>query len=77
MTFESYDTETFYDEMFLPDGSPRPEARRLVERIEALPNGELVRRHQAAERSLLDTGITFTVYGDEAGTERTFAAPVT
>ena len=72
MTFESYDTETFYDEMFLPDGSPRPEARRLVERIEALPDGELVRRHQAAERSLLYTGITFTVYGDEAGTERIF-----
>ena len=72
MTFESYDTETFYDEMFLPDGSPRPEARRLVERIEALPDGELVRRHQAAERSLLYTGITFTVYGDDAGTERIF-----
>ena len=67
MTFEDYDTEGFYDEMFLADGSPRPEARRLVERIEGLPDGELVRRHQAAERSLLHTGITFTVYGDEAG----------
>jgi uncharacterized circularly permuted ATP-grasp superfamily protein len=53
MTFEDYDTESFYDEMFLPDGSPRPEARQLVERIEGLPDGELVRRHQAAERSLL------------------------
>ncbi len=72
MTFEDYDTESFYDEMFLPDGSARPEARRLVERIESLPDGELVRRHQAAERSLLHTGITFTVYGDEAGTERIF-----
>ena len=37
-----------------------------------MPDGELVRRHQAAERSLLYTGITFTVYGDEAGTERIF-----
>ena len=72
MTFENYDTESFYDEMFLPDGSPRPEARQLVERIEGLPEGELVRRHQTAERSLLHTGITFTVYGDEAGTERIF-----
>ena len=72
MTFENYDTERFYDEMFLPDGAPRPEARQLVERIEGLPDGELVRRHQAAERSLLHTGITFTVYGDEAGTERIF-----
>ena len=72
MTFENYHTESFYDEMFLPDGSPRPEARQLVERIEGLPDGELVRRHQTAERSLLHTGITFTVYGDEAGTERIF-----
>ena len=51
MTFENYETESFYDEMFLPDGSPRPEARQLVERIEGLPDGELVRRHQTAERS--------------------------
>ena len=40
--------------------------------IEALPDGELIRRHQAAERALLNTGITFTVYGDEQGTERIF-----
>ena len=70
MTFENYDTGNFYDEMFLPDGSPRQEARQLVERIEGLPDGELVRRHQAAERSLLPP--TFTVYGDKAGTERIF-----
>ena len=72
MTFDQYDTGAFYDEMFLPDGSPRPEARALVERIEGLPDGELVRRHQTAERALLNTGITFTVYGDDAGTERIF-----
>ena len=72
MTFDGYDTEGLYDEMFLPDGTPRPEARLLVERIEALPDGELIRRHQAAERALLNTGITFTVYGDEQGTERIF-----
>ena len=72
MTFDGYDTGGLYDEMFLPDGTPRPEARLLVERIEALPDGELVRRHQAAERALLNTGITFTVYGDDQGTERIF-----
>ena len=70
MTFDGYDTEGFHDEMFQADGSPRPEARLLVERIESLPAGELIRRHQAAERALLNTGITFTVYGDEQGTER-------
>ena len=72
MNFNGYDIGGFYDEMFLPDGAPRPEARALVERIEGLPAGEFVRRHTAAEQALLNTGITFTVYGDEAGTERIF-----
>jgi uncharacterized circularly permuted ATP-grasp superfamily protein len=72
MNFSGYHTDGFYDEMFLDDGTPRPEARALVERIEGLPEGELVRRHAAAERALLRTGITFTVYGDETGTERVF-----
>ena len=72
MTFKGYDTGGFYDEMFLPDGTPRPEARALVDRINGLPEGELLRRHQTAERALLTTGITFAVYGDEQGAERIF-----
>jgi uncharacterized circularly permuted ATP-grasp superfamily protein len=72
MNFSGYRTDGFYDEMFFDDGTPRPEARVLVERIAGLPEGELERRHAAAERSLLRTGITFTVYGDETGTERIF-----
>ena len=72
MTFDGYDTGGFYDEMFLPDGTPRPEARLLVDRIEGLPAGEVLRRHQAAERALLNTGITFAVYGDDQGAERIF-----
>ena len=72
MNFDGYDVGDFYDEMFLPDGTPRPEARALVDRIEGLPRGEFMRRHTAAEQTLLNTGITFTVYGDEAGTERIF-----
>ena len=44
----------------------------MVERIEALSDGELVRRHQAAERALLRMGITFNVYGEEPSSERIF-----
>ena len=72
MNFSGYQTDGFYDEMFLADGTPRPEARALVERIDGLPKGELERRHAAAERALLRTGITFAVYGDDTGTERIF-----
>jgi uncharacterized circularly permuted ATP-grasp superfamily protein len=34
--------------------------------------GELLNRQQAAERALLQMGITFNVYGERAGTERIF-----
>ena len=72
MNFASYDTAEFFDEMFLPDGCARFGARLLKERIESLPNGELLLRQEAAERLLLQSGITFNVYGDSAATEKIF-----
>ena len=72
MNLAAYDTGQFYDELVRHDGQARPGAAPLLERVTSLPEGELVRRQQAAERDLLNLGITFTVYGDEAGTERIF-----
>ena len=72
MRFASYNTEGFYDEMFDADGQPRPHARLLLETIESLSEGQLLRYKHAAERVLLQMGITFNVYGDTAGTERIF-----
>ncbi len=72
MRFSSYRTEGFYDEMFEEDGSPRPHARLLLESVESLPDGVLLRRKVAAERLLLQMGITFNVYADSAGAERIF-----
>ncbi|MBE0617107.1 MAG: circularly permuted type 2 ATP-grasp protein [Proteobacteria bacterium] len=72
MDFRSYDTEGFYDELFQADGTPRPGARLVVERIESLPEGEVLRRQVAAEQALLKAGITFNVYGASGGAERIF-----
>src|ERR1041385_754313 len=72
MDFASYQTEGFYDEMFDCQGQPRPHARLLLETIESLSSGQLLRYKHAAERLLLQLGITFNVYGDSAGTERIF-----
>ena len=72
MKFDSYDTEGFYDEIFDSQGQPRPGADLVVERINALPESELQRRQGAAERTLLNLGITFNVYGNEAQTEKIF-----
>src|SRR6187200_2397188 len=65
MTFRGYDTEGFFDEMFTPEGNPRAEAQLIVQRVESLAPGELIRRQKAIERSLLRMGITFAVYGSE------------
>ncbi len=70
MKFVSYDPEGFYDEMFSPDGQPRPYSRVLFDRVQALDDEELTRRHRAAESALMRMGITFNVYGAEEGTER-------
>ena len=72
MLFNSYQTDGFYDEMFDEQGKPRPEARLLLETIESLDDGQLLRSQHAAERLLLQMGITFNVYGDSAGTEKIF-----
>ena len=72
MQFTAYDTAGFFDEMFEADGRPRAGAALLVQRIQGLPAGELLRRQGAAEQALLHMGITFNVYGDAAGTERIF-----
>jgi uncharacterized circularly permuted ATP-grasp superfamily protein len=72
MRFAQYQTGPFFDEMFEHGCEPRAAARSLVQLIETMTEGELLRRQLSAERALLHMGITFNVYGDSAGTERIF-----
>ena len=53
MRFSGYQTEGFYDEMFDPAGQVRPHARLVLEIIESLSDGHLLRYKHAAERLLL------------------------
>jgi uncharacterized circularly permuted ATP-grasp superfamily protein len=70
--FFDYDPGDFYDELFVDKGQPRPESVPLIERINSLPEGELLRRQEAAQIAFFKMGITFNVYGDGQGTERIF-----
>jgi uncharacterized circularly permuted ATP-grasp superfamily protein len=70
--FDGYEVGGFYDEMFVREGEPRAMARRLLASIESLPEGEFLSRQQAAERELLQMGITFNVYGEHDGVEKIF-----
>src|SRR5690242_13338715 len=70
--FSSYLLDGAFDEMFERSGTPRPQCRGLLEAIQASELPELQQHQQDADKSFLAQGITFTVYGDEQGTERIF-----
>ena len=71
MDFDSYDLDpSIYDEMFLPDGSPREHASQIHEALLRLSAAELGSVQERVTRSFSTEGITFTVYGEEQPEER-------
>ncbi|MEB3829286.1 circularly permuted type 2 ATP-grasp protein [Phormidium sp. CCY1219] len=72
MRFDTYEPGDFYDELFIAEGQPRPQATPLIQRIDSLSEGELQQRQQAAQIAMFKLGVTFNVYGDNEGTERIF-----
>lgn len=72
MFSESYETEGFFDEMFEADGSVRRHCRAFFEHLKKMPREEFERRRVAIDHTFMQKGVTFTVYDDEASTERIF-----
>src|SRR5882724_12610189 len=70
--FRNYQFDAAYDEMFEAPGLPRPHYQALFRTLLELPPEELRKSQQAADLSFLHQGITFTVYGNDQGTERVF-----
>ena len=72
--FKNYSVDHFFDEMFIDkEGkNPRPHYERIFKRLDSLTESEISERSQQADTSFLEHGITFTVYGEEGGTERIF-----
>ena len=68
--FSNYQLDAAYDEMFDATGRPRPRYEELYQRLLDMPTETLFERQQAANLMFLNQGITFTVYGEEEGTER-------
>jgi uncharacterized circularly permuted ATP-grasp superfamily protein len=68
--FSSYYLDVAFDEMFDATGSPRGQYNELYQRLLDMPAETLFERQQAADVIFLNQGITFTVYGNEEGTER-------
>ena len=69
-TFDNYNAEGFFDEMFNEDGQTRSGYTFFKDRVEQLTKEEFMRRQISAERALMAMGITFNVYSENEGTER-------
>jgi len=70
MQLPDYSSPGCFDEMFSSDGSPRASGEQFVDRLKGLSEQNVQQRQKAAEVSLQNLGITFTVYGHQAGTEK-------
>jgi uncharacterized circularly permuted ATP-grasp superfamily protein len=60
----------FYDEMTAADGSLRPHYQAFAEWLARTPAERIAQKRGEAERAFHRVGITFAVYGENAGTER-------
>ena len=61
-----------YDEMLDAEGQPRPHWRPLVRALNQLGRDEIQSRGETARRFLSENGVTYNVYGDSQGFERTW-----
>ena len=71
-TLHRYELNGAYDEMFSAADHPRKQYRPLHNLLLNLGRDELQRSKHEADQSFFNQGITFTVYGNDKGTERIF-----
>jgi len=59
-----------FDEMYTSDGSPRPHYLPYADWLKDVPPEQMLQKQKEAETLFARLGITFAVYGDETGVER-------
>lgn len=73
LMFTGYEVGNYFDEMFSSMGeSPLPHYRQLHERFNAFSDADIEEKQRLVNTGFLEHGITFTVYGEQDGTERIF-----
>ncbi len=70
LSLDAYLGNETYDELILPDGTPRPAARPFFEYLASLSPIDLESRRKAVDAAIMTMGITFTVYSDGANIDR-------
>ncbi|MDD5472320.1 MAG: circularly permuted type 2 ATP-grasp protein, partial [Sideroxydans sp.] len=67
---DEYATHTAYDELLDRELKLRPAAQPLFDYLNSLNDGELAKRQQAVDATIMAMGITFTVYSEAGNIDR-------
>lgn len=70
ISWSEYDPGKGWDELLKAPGKPRAHARQLTKYLSSLSPSQLSRRQEAAERAIIEMGITFTVYSEGQNIDR-------
>ena len=70
ISWSDYDPGKGWDELLKAPGKPRAHARQLTKYLSSLSPSQLSRRQEAAERAIVEMGITFTVYSEGQNIDR-------
>src|SRR5262245_14646844 len=70
--FATYELDGFFDEVFDVDGAVRPHYAPLLARLTGFTPDDLMKRARLRDAAFRSQGITFTVYDEGEGIERTF-----
>jgi uncharacterized circularly permuted ATP-grasp superfamily protein len=66
----TYSAGDFYDELIDRDGSARPHAAKLADYFNAMRSDELIARQRAVDKTIVDMGISFTIYSEGDNIDR-------
>ncbi|HEY9033083.1 MAG TPA: circularly permuted type 2 ATP-grasp protein, partial [Pseudomonadales bacterium] len=70
IAWNNYDSPGFYDELMSSPGHARRPARKLVSYLKSLSDEHIEARRMAAELTIKEMGVSFTVYTEEGNIDR-------
>ena len=70
VAWNEYDSGMFYDELISSPGNARAPARKLISYLKSLSEEDINTRKLAAELTIREMGVSFTVYTEEGNIDR-------
>jgi uncharacterized circularly permuted ATP-grasp superfamily protein len=68
--WKDYRPAPFFDELITEKGNPRAPSRALISYLSSLSDEDIISRKLAAESTIRELGVSFTVYTDEGNIDR-------